>query len=323
MNRISVMGGLFAAFMLLIVMSRLVYATSDVVGAPSNPNSPAGALIEASPITASTSGSLLQSLGVNLFSGGNGNVRLALYSNSGGYPYMLLCNSTSQSTISSGWDYLNVSSCGIGITGGTTYWVAVQLSSAADMDYYSSGGGRALQYQSYGAFPSTYSATVTDSYSYNLGMIYGDITTTSTTTTSTSTTSTSTSTTSTSTSTSTTTIPTSTTTAISTTTVYSPSNSIFSSALTNATQTSSIPQVFSYLLALPFAGEGLTILAFGLAFITTRKMRVALLSGFLISAILYSDNAALITPLIPIVLGALLGYSVAADLWSRRARRAA
>ena len=145
MNRISVMGGLFAAFMLLIVMSRLVYATSDVIGT-AHAGSPAGGSgeIDASPVVASASGTLLQALGVNISVGGNGNLYMALYSDSGGLPSTLLCSSTSQGTITSGWDYLNVSACGISITEGTTYWIAEQLSSHGDYFFYSNTGGRSI-----------------------------------------------------------------------------------------------------------------------------------------------------------------------------------
>jgi len=210
--------------------STISSGTTDEFGSMSGNRDYSSSFAYAYNVIASDSGTL-QELCFNIYSTG-GNLEMALYSNSGGYPSALLSNSVS-AVATSGWNCFTMPS--VSITIGTPYWIATYADGALFGYENSSAAGvtRCIGSHSLGTWNNPYG--VAGCYSgemNNLRMTYGaSSTTTSTTSTSTSTTASTTATTSTSTSTST-----------STASTTSTSTSTSSTATTSATTT--IPSAY-------------------------------------------------------------------------------
>lgn len=80
-----------------------------------------------------------------------GNGRIALYNNSAGAPNTLL-NETSSQALTLGWNNFSLI---YNITAGNEYWIATQMSNAANVNYRSASGTLRFAAQAYGAFPAT------------------------------------------------------------------------------------------------------------------------------------------------------------------------
>jgi YVTN family beta-propeller protein len=129
-------------------------STTDTIGANSTLTSYSwspGGMVFSGLINATSSGKL-QSIGVDFQSAGNGAFRVAIYSDDNGSTGTLLAQSASVTTPLSGWEDLPVN--GVNITAGTSYFLAEQFNSSADLWYYTNGTGNVLIPYSYGSFPT-------------------------------------------------------------------------------------------------------------------------------------------------------------------------
>jgi hypothetical protein len=175
---------LFALVVFLSFIASSVKATTDETGGISSNDYFAG-YPYASPITASASGTL-QTIGVNVASGGTGHIRVAIYNDNSNTPNNLLCESGSTALSGTGWIDVDVSSCSLSITTSTNYWLALQSDTVSDRFYISAESAYQTA-QSYGAFPNPFGGTTAGSRP-NMRMTYEIPTTTTTTSTPTTTT---------------------------------------------------------------------------------------------------------------------------------------
>jgi hypothetical protein len=143
---------------------------TDTVGGSTSHGKPGTGYVQAFPVTASASGTLV-TLGMNLFDGA-GNIRLALYSDNGGTkPKTLLCETGSVAAIDAWND--NAPSTLPSIVLGTKYWISGQFDNA-NLDLYYIAGSRSWYAKAYGAFDATWSATSTQDSNaqWNMRMTY-------------------------------------------------------------------------------------------------------------------------------------------------------
>ena len=118
---------------------------TQAVGATTASNTTANTFY-AVPFTFSQNG-YLKSIGVNMQTGGNGNISVALYNNVNGHPGNLIAYSA-YNTSTTGWNDLPVASgvYYLSIDSGYTGWLAVQMSSASDKIYYNSSDTSGMKY---------------------------------------------------------------------------------------------------------------------------------------------------------------------------------
>jgi hypothetical protein len=287
--------------MVLLLLIGVAGATTDITGGTGSGATPINGYIRCSEITATGSG-ILTSLGANLGVGGNGNMWLALYSDSAGAPTYLLSQTNSTATVGAGW---NDASAGATAISAGNYWICFQDDNSADTFYYIGGGNVWFEAYSYASFPSptlTGLSGPNAAATWNMRMTYS-APTTSTTSTSTSTTSTSTSVTTTSTSTSTTSTSTSTsttstiptTTSIATTTTI-PTTSLYTTTTIPQTnyQCSNIAQCFLFSLDIPYAPEGIMLLVCIITMGLSKKYAISFgmstLTGFGLLRLYYGSN---------------------------------
>ena len=128
-------------------------STTDTIGDTSGTNEFYG-YISSYQITATSSGTL-QTIGVNLLPNPTGHVQVAIYSQIGNQPNILLAYSASTPAIY-GWNDIDVSSFNIPIVAGTTYFVAFEVDSPT-ANYQMGQTGNSWYYGlSYGSFPAVW-----------------------------------------------------------------------------------------------------------------------------------------------------------------------
>jgi parallel beta-helix repeat protein len=161
---------IFAALLVFsfLIIANSVKATTDATGGTDSNDWFAG-YPYASPITSSASGTL-EIVGVNVYSGGTGNIRVAIYDDSSGTPNNLLCESGSTALSGAGWIDVDVSSCNLSITAFTNYWLAFQSDTSSDRFYVSTESAWQTA-QSYGAFPDPFDGSSASSRP-NMRMTY-------------------------------------------------------------------------------------------------------------------------------------------------------
>ena len=99
----------------------------------------------------------------------NGNVRVAIYTDSSGHPLTLLRESGSTAVTATGWK--DVAITATALTSGTYYWLAIQTDAVAGGGcvYRTLGGAQfENETQAYGAFPATATPTEVDGYEWAL-----------------------------------------------------------------------------------------------------------------------------------------------------------
>jgi hypothetical protein len=109
-------------------------------------------------------------VGVNVAAAG-GSVITAIYSDNGGAPGSLLGTSASTAAVV-GWNDLPLTAP-VSVTGGTSYWLAVESSSTSNSLYYApTAGGFYRSGQTYGTFPNPYGASSSVSMAFNMRVTY-------------------------------------------------------------------------------------------------------------------------------------------------------
>jgi len=141
----------------------------DRVGGVTIQGAGTAGFIEAYPVVASASGSLMALIkNVRVAAG---NMRLGIYADNGNTPVggALLAQSASTAVVG-GFNILIVT--GVSIVTGTKYWVAYQLSSNSCISDYINGGAQFYAAYAYGVFPETFPAATLTPYTKNVGIIY-------------------------------------------------------------------------------------------------------------------------------------------------------
>ena len=305
-----------------MVLVSVAGATTDTIGGTSL-FTPLNGYIRCNPITASANGTL-QTLGANWETGGNGNMRLALYYDDP--PYLLLAQTASTPT-ANGWVDSNATTA---ITSGANYYECFQDDSPLDALYYNSGGALLYVAYSYGAYPSSLSgftggvgATWNVRMNYTVGITTTSTTTSTTSTTSSTTTSASTTTsisTSTSSTTSTsTTSSTSTSSTVPTTSIYTTTINPRNSTLVNATiACGDLPCVLSYTFAIPEISLIFVFVAFGIAWQVTHKLINGLASALIVAVVMVGIAPTLLNISVLVVIGFFVVLSYYVHAYERK-----
>jgi preprotein translocase subunit SecG len=144
--------------------------STQTVGGASKTVSIGAMFVYASSFSASASGTAM-TVGINV-AGAGGSVMTAIYSDNGGAPGSLLGTSVSTAAVN-GWNDLPLTAP-VTITSGTSYWLAVESSTASNSLYYASAAGSYFKTgQSYGTFPSPFGTpTAASSITFNMRVTY-------------------------------------------------------------------------------------------------------------------------------------------------------
>lgn len=146
---------------------------TDTIGGTATHSASWQGAVDAYPITASASGSLV-SIGMNLFSVNAGsNLRLAIYTDSSGQPGTLLGQSADTVGVGGQWNDLSVT--GVSIVANTPYWLAFQAQNGQLEPWRDASSTTIWQFsQAYGSFPASGSSFTNNSGQnvQNLRMTY-------------------------------------------------------------------------------------------------------------------------------------------------------
>lgn len=156
MDRHRIVG--FTAVGLLIVLAfsqlQLVGANTNTTGGTSTSGAGGASLVYAFPITISSSGAAIQTIGVNWAGTQAGSVMVALYSAGAGKPGTLLTSSVSTAMFTvAGWQDIAVSAYS---AAAGSYWLAIELSGAKSVFY--TAAQRSYYSKGYGSFDATWAA---------------------------------------------------------------------------------------------------------------------------------------------------------------------
>ena len=137
---------------------------SIVIGSMASNATGQNGIFRFNPIT-NTYPSNLINIGTNI-KASSGNIRMAIYNDSGGSPNYLI-NQTASTAMVSGWNNFTLTAQ---LNGSTQYWLGVQVSSSTADMYYVASGTTKYYFGAYGSFPTTLPALTTGVTTMNMEM---------------------------------------------------------------------------------------------------------------------------------------------------------